>query len=214
MEIHVRPLDGWPGPMTAKRKRSPFHTKFPASLRKLKEELQALDAKTVVVQLAVREKEISITSGWPLPGTKPAHPGVIVMADTRHGAQKWPCDDCQAWTDNLHAIALTLERLRLVRLYNVGREGQQYAGYKMLPGPITAGTDAPPSMTIEEAARFVAVHTPPLKASSLINIRSTWEKAYRAASQKLHPDKPTGSEEQWARLQDAAKLLNSLHSRK
>jgi hypothetical protein len=63
---------------------------------------------------------------------------------------------CVKWTDNVHAIALTLERLRLADLYGVTSRGEQYAGWKMLPGPITAGPGAAPTMSMEDAARFAA----------------------------------------------------------
>jgi hypothetical protein len=119
---------------------------------------------------------------------------------------------CRRWTDNLHAIALTLERLRLADLYGVTKRGEQYAGWKMLPGPITAAAGQKPTMSIDAAARFVAGLTG-ADAPALIRNRATWEKAFREAARMCHPDKAP-QDGRWEQLEQAAQLLNGLHSKK
>lgn len=216
MEIITRPLDRWPRDFTPDetyvggRKSRPFKTTFDKTLRILKHELRALDATTVVIQVALQsERDISVVTGLPRADAKFHHPGVIIAADTRHGALKWVCDACVKWTDNVHAIALTLERLRLADLYGVTSKGEQYTGWKMLPGPITAA--AGPTMSIEAAARFVAgltagMYTP----EQIIKHRAMWTAAYRLAAETAHPDKG-GYAEMWKQLQDAKTLLDGLH---
>jgi hypothetical protein len=211
IRIECRPLERWPGEFTNPRRTSPFKTTFDGTIRKLKHELAALDAKGVILQVAVTERQISVTTSMPMPEIRPAHPGVILAADTRHGALKWMCDACPPWRANVHAIALTLERLRLADLYGVTRKGEQYLGWKMLPGPITAGA---PTMSMEDAARFVAGFGD-ATAAQLINRRQAWERAYQQAVKILHPDRHKGQVTPgWSKLQEAATLLNSLHNRK
>lgn len=210
MELLCRPLENWPREFTAERqRRNPFRTNFEKTRRKLLQELGKLEAHTVVVQIAFPEREISPVTGWPRADRSPEHPGVIVNADTKHGALKWVCDAFEEWTANVHAIALTLDRLRRAELYGVTRKGEQYIGWRLLPGPITA---AATTMSIEAAARFVSQHAD-VGADRLIKSRAAWEKAYRTASRKLHPD-AGGAQNDWKQLQDASQLLNGLHSRK
>lgn len=213
LEIITRPLDRWPREFTQGRKSRPFKTAFQATLRKLRHELAELGTTTAVLQVAVAEPEISVTTGFPRGDRRPSHPGIILAADTKHGPLKWVCDDCADWTDNLHAIALTLERLRLADRYGVSGRGEQYSGWKMLPGPITAGGGTT-TMSIEDAARFVVgqagVRSP---YHSLLNSRESYEANYRRAARKLHPD-AGGDPYLWTKLQDAKRILDNLHMRK
>jgi hypothetical protein len=216
MDIITRPLDRWPREFTPDetyiggRKARPFKTSFDRTVRILKHELRELEATTVVLQVAVvTERDISVTTGLPRADARLQHPGVIVAADTKHGALKWACDACVKWTDNVHAIALTLERLRLADLYGVTSKGEQYTGWKMLPGPITATAK---TMSIEEASRFVSGLTAGAFApEQIIKHRTVWTSAYRDAADRAHPDRESGSAEVWGKLQDAKTLLDSLH---
>ena len=49
-----------------------------------------------------------------------------------------------------------------------------------------------------------------LPAASIIKDRATWERAYRDAAARFHPDKG-GTAADWAKLQDAKTLLDGLH---
>jgi hypothetical protein len=214
MQIFTRPLDRWPRDITTMRKVRPFRTNWTGTWQKIRHELRCLEARTVILQLAIDEKDISTVSGLPRDDRMPRHSGVIIAADTKHGALKWVCDDCVRWRDNVHAIALTLERLRLADLYGVTKSGEQYAGWKMLPGPITAVDGGSENhMTLDAAARFVAglagVAPGPLLAG-----RGNWVTAYRAAAKTVHADRAGHDPKKWKQLEDAAKLLNDLHSRR
>lgn len=212
MQIQARPLEIWPRPLTKSRRRSPFKTSWDKTVRNLRYELARLEATAVILRLAVREADISVTTGLPRADRPPAHPGVIIAADTKFGALQWLCDEFTSWTANVHAIALTLKRLRLADLYGVTRSGEQYKGWKMLPGPITASADAP-TMTMEAAARFVANYTNFAPADVLAK-RAIWEKANRAVAKRLHPDVPGHDAANWKMYQDAAALLNHYHARR
>lgn len=213
LQILTRPLERWPRDFTQVRKRKPFRTKRPGIWAKLRYELKHLKTTTVILQLAIEEKNISPVTGLPRDDRMPKHPGVIIAADTNHGALKWICDDCQKWEDNIYAIALTLERLRLADIYGVTGRGEQYAGWKMLPGPITAGGEASHGMTIDAAARFVAPFGG-VSPHDILSKKSTWEKTLRAGAKKLHPGTPTGDAEKWKVFEMAAQLLNDLHARR
>lgn len=224
LEIICRPLDRWPREFTPDetyyggRRVRPFKTSFDKTRRLLTAELRHLETSAAIVQVAVAEPEISVTTGWPNADVKPEHPGVIVAADTKHGALKWLCDACAKWTDNVHAIVLTLERLRLADLYGVTGKGEQYSGWKMLPGPITAGAGgAPvPTMSIDAAAVFVAGAAGlNVTAHQVLLSRPAWDKVYRVAAQLLHPDMTGGKpSDDWRRLQDAKQLLDGLHNKR
>lgn len=216
LEILCRPLERWPRDLRTVRKTAPFRTPFDKTQRMLASELRHLEATTAIVQIAVTERQISVTTGWPNADTKPAHPGVIVAADTKFGALKWLCDACRDWTANVHAIVLTLERLRLADLYGVTGKGEQYAGWKMLPGPITAsaGSAAAPQMNIEQAAAFVANAAGlEVTASQVLRSKPAWERVYRVAAKLLHSDAGGGIDD-WRRLQDAKQLLDGLHNKR
>jgi hypothetical protein len=213
LPIIFRPLERWPRDMTdfIERKRSPFKTRFEKTIILLRAELRHLSAPSGVIQAAFEERHIDSSSGMFRADRKPLHPGVVVAADTRHGAQKWVCDDCDKWTDNVHAIVLTLQRLRLADLYGVPKKGEQYAGWKMLPGPITLGPAAAPGMSIDQAARLMASATD-FPADKILRSSSVWQSAYREAARKHHPDRG-GNASEWKNLQDAAQLLNMLHNK-
>lgn len=195
---------------------SAFKMSFDRSVRLLKKELRSLEASVVVIATAHAERDISGVTGFPRADRGPAHPGVMVAADTKYGSLKWFTDHFRTWTANLHAIALTLERLRLADLYGVTKRGEQYSGWKMLPGPITAG-NAAKTMNMEEAACFVAEQCRitffDTSAHAVLTSKKAWQDAYKWAAKKLHPDANKDSP-MWGTLQEAATLLNSLHNRK
>lgn len=180
LQIISRPLDSWPGKLLPVDERAgfgAFKMPFDKSVRLLKYELRRLDASLVVLATAHAEKDISATTGFPRADRNPSHPGVMLAADTKYGSLKWFTDHFSTWQANLHAIMLTLERLRLADLYGVTKRGEQYSGWKMLPGPITAATDAK-TMNMEEAARFVAeqcrVTGLTTSASAILSDKAGW----------------------------------------
>jgi hypothetical protein len=216
MRIIFRPFEGpWPRPLSVARKASPFKSNWASTFKLLKHELEKLNTTDAIIQTQHRESDISPTTGWPRMEASPAHPGVIVAADTKHGALKWPCDDCRFWADNVRAIALTLERLRLADLYGVTRRGEQYLGWKMLPGPITAGGGgAVKPMTMEAAARLIAKEgNSHAEWGAVMRNRDVFDRTYRLAAKKNHPD-AAGSDVVWKQLQEASQLIGSLHNKK
>jgi hypothetical protein len=98
----------------------------------LDKELRALGARRVVIQLALQEGNIRL-DGWPRAAARPAHSGVVIAFESKHGPLKYHSDQFTGWQDNLRAIALGLEALRAVDRYGITRRGEQYQGWKALP---------------------------------------------------------------------------------
>jgi hypothetical protein len=59
-DITFRPIDVWPGEMTRNRRRAPFRTNWGITLKLLERELSMLNARLVVFQIAVDERDLRI----------------------------------------------------------------------------------------------------------------------------------------------------------
>jgi hypothetical protein len=206
IEFTFKPLVKWPREQTPayRRKHSPFKRnsgyaaeqgadrRMPVgrSFMDLKSELTHLRVDgPVVIEAGFRERDIRLDGQPRSDAPQPAFPGVLISFRSKvHGPLQFSCDDCDRWQDNVRAIALTLERLRLADRYGVTKRGEQYTGWKALPAPLVT----PPPMTVEEAQAF---------------IRSNGGD-YRAAAKRLHPD-AGGSDEQWNKLQQARELAGA-----
>jgi hypothetical protein len=209
MEVRIRPIQSWPGEETQTRKHSPFRATYGTTLAELDVELRALKAKNVVLQLAVRDSDVRLDGGLKS-GRRPADPRVILSMDTPHGPLSYPCDTFRDWTDNLRAVVLALNALRAVDRYGVTKHGEQYTGWKQLPGgtPMPAAT-----MTVDQAAAFLAEATgEPCDAGDFLDSPGvvhgpSVERGYRVAVKRLHPD-AGGSTEDFQRLQQAKRVLD------
>ena len=107
----------------------------------------------VVLQIAMREQDFRI-DGLPRANAKPAHPGVILSIESRHGALSYPCDRFDQWQDNVRAIALGLEALRKVDRYGITKRGEQYRGWIA----IESATDLPFAHA-DDAERWLRTYT-------------------------------------------------------
>lgn len=203
MQATFRPIAGdWPAHVTGPNRRSaPFRASYPQTLRLLDRELAALDAREIVIQVDVRENELRI-DGMPRADARPASPRVIVRAKTRYGDLSWPCAEFGDYRDNIRAIALTLERLRMAGLYGVTSRGEQYTGWKALPAP---GMTTP-AMTVEQAARFICEE----QARFIIENVEIFRSWYRIAAKKMHPD-AGGKTGEFQTLQEAKRILDAHH---
>lgn len=208
LDVTFRPIDRWPGEPTAKRQRSRFRAGWNDTLDLLRSELAHLRATSVVIMLAIAEDDIRL-DGWPRASASPVHPGVILAFDSPHGPLKYPCDTYTDYRDNLRAVALALQALRAVDRYGVTRKGEQYTGWKALPG--AGGTSN--TMTAEAAAAFLATATGEMvTARALLDSRVNIAPAYREGARRLHPD-AGGSTEAFQRLQLAKAVLQAHHGR-
>jgi hypothetical protein len=218
IDARFAPIVAWPRALTKSRKSGQFRASYPATLDLLESELRHLRARNIVIQTAMRQEDLR-NDGWPRAGArKPSMPGVIVSFESSQGPLSFACDRYFEWEDNLRAIALTLESLRAVERYGATPHREQYRGFAALPAPPAPSAGAVPPgaghraaegdfATAEEAARFVAGHTPgAVTSSAILSDALARERALRLAAKKLHPDQG-GDAAQFLRLQEAAALL-------
>lgn len=195
----IRPIATWPDEMTppSRQKRSPFDAPWSSTLTLLSRELEAVNARTRVLQMAFRERDLRI-DGKPRATAKPEHQGVIISFEIRGvGALQYPCDTFDDWQDNIRAIALSLEALRKVTRYGVTRRGEQYAGWRQIEGVRRA-----PVVPLHEAIRLVRLHSGiPVDIGG-----AETERAVRRALRMTHPDLG-GTTETFQLVTEAAKAL-------
>lgn len=141
MNFTFRPIDVWPGEQTCSRQRSRFKSSWSDTDWQLERELKQLNATSIVIQLALEEKDIRL-DGKPRATSRPSHPGVVLAFDSKYGPLKYATDTFDDWRDNLRAITLGLEALRKVDRYGITKRGEQYTGWKAIgTGTTTRGEE-------------------------------------------------------------------------
>lgn len=213
-----RPLTTWPGPETPsyRRQRSKFQSSWTATLDLLHRELDALNAKDIVISLALEPKDLT-RDQTPRSGARPRMPGVVLsfskrvnQPDTTTGrdvsdiALQFPCDTFDSWESNVRAIALALEALRKIDRYGVTRRNEQYQGWAQLPA-----STANNGMTPQQAAETIA-RTSDFPWSSILDKHSVARDAVRQALNRSHPDRG-GSQDVFVRVQKAREVLATHH---
>jgi hypothetical protein len=201
----MRPLPSWPHGDTYPRRRRPFSASWSSTLELLDRELRHLDGERVIIAAGFREEDLRL-DGWPRSGARdPAHPGVEISFDSRHGRLVYATDVCDRWEDNVRAIGLGLEALRAVDRHGVSRRGQQYAGWRALP---SGGGVA----TVADAWRFLVDAD-----GGGLNLWGEWppksvdalDRVYRSAARNTHPDTPDGSAERFVQVKAAFDFLKA-----
>lgn len=210
-DLLFRPIAQWPGRETEFRPRSPFKAGYQDTIQLLRSELGWLKAKDVVVQLDVAERDIRI-DGQLRANVMVRGPRVVLALGSKFGPLTYPCDQFYSWQENLRAIALALYALRAVDRYGVTRRGEQYTGWKQLPGgPIEV------AMMPQQAAEFMASCCPERNGTTVRDIlqhpqcMAAW---YRTAAFQTHPDRTGGNDENFKRLQEAKRVLDQHHAEK
>lgn len=197
MEYQCRPIDQWPGALTTNRKRSPFRAGWGDTMKLLESELRFIAANGVVMLMALEEREIRL-DGRPYANAKPRHPGVILSCTTKHGPMRMVCDRFDHWSDNVRAIALSLQSLRAVDRYGCTKRGEQYRGWTALPAPDDGPTN------VEEAYELLGKIIGMGRAKGL-----PLADAIREAQVATHPDKPTGSAAMFKKVMKAKEILEA-----
>jgi hypothetical protein len=187
---------------------NPFQTQWPNTLRKVRYEAFKMDASYVAIALACSEGDLRRDGQGLKADTKLRNQGVILTFHMKKGPPAvFPCDHFSDWHRNVHAAALTIERLRLADLYGVADAGQQFAGFRSLPGPLV--TPAP--MTPDEAAVWIGNEGGPVPYQSVLLSADTFRACFRRAAKRFHPDVDPSQADKWARLQQAQDTLNKHH---
>jgi hypothetical protein len=215
-EYEFRALKQWPRQQTPSHQRgSPFQAGLNKTWPLLDKELRALGVRgRVVIEAGFRDQDIRMDGRPYASAPNPNFPGVVISFESKHGPLRFMCDDCHRWEDNIRAIAMTLERLRMAELYGVTKDGEQYKGWKALPAP---GPTNNAIVTVEDAARFMETASTDYGglmtlASAILNDRDVYRRAYRATVKVMHPDSnPEVAPENWSMLQAAQALLDRHH---
>lgn len=211
MSIVTRPIVTWPGKMTPRNERlgKRYNVNGGKVRDELLRELDAIGARDAFIQAAYAQDQIRI-DGLPRSGALPAHPGIILTYSTKAGTFQLPCDTFADAEQNLRAICLTLQRLRLIEETGVKTHGRQYEGFRQLPPPANgaraAGQHA--AMSVEEAVRtifqlaglgceVVGIPTP-----------EAMQSVYRAAAKNTHPDTNPAKAEDFQLLQSAKTVID------
>lgn len=216
-ELKVGPIREWPGSLRAAVNREVARFKRPGyrnddtgkwvgptpvplstTLTDLDRELRALRATDGELLVAIDAAQFRI-DGRPYANAKATHPGVILSFEIpKVGRVSYPCDKYTRWEDNLRAITLALEALRLVDRHGVTRRGEQYRGFLA----IEAATAVPAGFTdSQDALMFLAGVTGMRYAD--------WpaRKLVNAAQRMTHPDVSGGDAAKFQRVSLAEAVL-------
>lgn len=209
VELIFRPMRGWKGP-------SPIPPPLPSrqwertlagTLTLMRRELGQMGVRDAMIETEHTPDQYTIAA-TPRDGEKPRTASVQVWFRMEGKDKCLPSCAFRTWQDNLLAVALTLERQRMVREYGVVSLIAQMAAFDALPaGPSETGFH-----TVEDAARFL-LQTAGMHQGDVAAIIASPESlrgVFRQAASKVHPDKPGGNKHTMDRV-NAAKTMIEQH---
>lgn len=201
MSIYIHEsLEAWTLPRTRTRTRSKFASTMTQTLDLLARELRHLNARDARLKTLHGSYDVRRDGLLRSDARTPLHPGVILTFESNGNSMTFPCDRFLDWRDNLRAIALSLEALRMVDRYGVTTHGEQYKGFKSLP-------PAPGIVLLSraQAIKFLAQHSN-IVLDTHSSDQESIVRAYKIAAKHLHPD-ASGDPELWLTLQTAKQIL-------
>lgn len=183
--IRIEELLKWPDAETSSREKARFTVGAFKTEQFLKDELFKISARNIILRTFHPETAHRRDGGIRVDARTPRHPGIILEFERpvvsengdspRYVKMRLPCDTYRLWEDNLRAIAMVLEGLRMIDRHGVS-QGAQYQGYLALP-------PKPGEMTVEDAALFLAEHSEGAAAvGSILAFRSFAEICYKTAA--------------------------------
>lgn len=211
MDARLRPLQ-WQGPSTPaqhRRPRSAFRASWSDTLDLLEHELELLKATDVVIEADFAERDIRL-DGWPKANARqPAHPGVRIAFDSKHGPLVYATDSCTFWQHNVRSIGLGLEALRAVDRYGVTRRGEQYTGWRQIgAGPTSSSVFPVTSDAWDYLTTVVGADRP---TTGSVSEDAARRRVMAQARRAAHPD-TGGTQEAWLLVQDAIAAIEKAYS--
>lgn len=205
LNLTLKPIDQWPGKPTSawSREKGPFTASLKDTLATLRKEMNALRAKSIVLQIAIKPHQLRL-DGLPRAGATAEHLGVILAFDSSKGPLRIWFDKFTKWESNLRAIAMHLEHLRLATLYGVGEDGQAYRGWTAIPPPKPETSDL--TTAVRSLYEFIGRTYSPVAERDPEEAR----KLILSARTMAHPDRG-GSAEEFYEVTKAAKILKEHH---
>lgn len=210
IQAQFRPIDNTK-PLAAKQgwERSPFSASWTSTLNLLEREIRHLAGKDIVIEIDTTLSQIR-NDGWPYSSAKVGRPGVRISFASKHGPMSYTSVQYARWETNIHAVALTLERLRAVERYGCVKNAEQYQGFSALPPGRggRSGIQVGEWSSCEDAARFLlsvwgGSYTEDDIQATVHDPTGTW----RDASKKVHPDLPGGSEAMMSKVNRAREFI-------
>lgn len=214
----------WPKPDSLHR-RTPddWQADWNKTPAKLESELERLKVRECLIEIDAPSSSFRRLGGVGglLADAPVTSPKVLVTFHLPEvGEVQYPCDAYRATIWNLHAIALTLERLRQVDTYEatIAGQRQQYRGFKRLPGAGEA-TDTTVVFSPMEAAEAVVKAIYPeadgMRAKFLVTTMLEDPEAMRMyvrkAERQTHPDNG-GEHDAYLQVGRAKAVLQTHHA--
>lgn len=204
--------DRWPGELTPARRSGQFKASRAVTLQDLGTEIERLlpGSKTVHdadvrVGLPVLSEQITLDGQRLRAGVEPWHPGLTVSFTIPRGTMRFAADQYTRESDNLRAVALTLEALRAVERWGA-THGEQYNGYLAIESSRAMPTD--PFTDAAGARRWLGdllgmagIPEPALSDG--------WRSIIRKAQAHTHPDHHPDRRDEFERVMRAAALIEN-----
>ena len=132
--VTFRPLER---PVRCEHRPAPFTAGWTSTVTLLGKELRAHGARRAVLEIDFAERDLRL-DGLPRADRRARTPGIVLSFEATRVPGKphlrYEVGTFAEWRDNVRAVALGLESLRAVDRHGVTRRGEQYAGWKALPG--------------------------------------------------------------------------------
>lgn len=210
VELRFRPIQAWPGPITAELKSDRFDSTPGRTQTDLRGELAAIGVRSAVIQADVFEDDLRRDGMFRANAKFGSSRVIVAFEHPDQGSVSFPCWTYRSFWANLRAVVKTLEALRAIDRHGASRNAQQYTGWKQLPASATA-SDA--FVTVEDAVRYLAkVQNPdstmdPRVVELAIEDAEIRKGLYRAACRHAHPD-AGGSDAMMARVNAAKDMID------
>ena len=141
IDARFKSIKSWPKkPTPATERRNRFRSSWQQTLDLIETELSKLKAGDIVIEAYFRPEDIR-NDGWPRSNARPSQPGVVLKFATKKGQMEFACDKFKDYQQNLRAIGMGLEKLRMVEDYGIVTEAEQYTGWLKLPAASATDTE-------------------------------------------------------------------------
>ena len=183
--VVFRPFDGPPPPQGGRW--SPFSASWTSTVELLAAELRHLDARQVVVEVGLRDRDLRI-DGMPRADARMTSDAVRLSFESKWGPLRYETGEYTGrwndpgWQANLRAIALAMQALRKVDRYGVSKRGEQYRGWRQLAAGATALEDAISGPDAARRALAEVLGVPNLAGMDEVDV-------VRRALRLTHPDR-------------------------
>ena len=188
-EIDFRPMTAYRGQPWPKRAPNRWNDTLEFALRMLRSELVAAGSPDAIVETWHGREDYTL-SGRPRSGITPRRPEVQVWFRAGQMPVCVPSGKYANWINNLKAVAMTLNRQRLVRDYGCFTIEEQYTAFSALP-PSTGNIGVGQTGSAADCAAFL-IRTAGMEADltveDVLANRDVLRSVARVAAKRAHPD--------------------------